>query len=112
MGSRVRVPPRSPSKIKYLEQFLKSPKIARVCTVSTNQLRPRGIAMSDQDDWDFAGEDDARAKLRAAMAYLLKGTTGMARHAIALEIMDTLRQVANGWPPGQPDPLDDDLPGG
>ena len=68
--------------------------------------------MSDQDDWDFAGEDDAKAKLRAAMAYLLKGTTGMARHAIALEIMDTLRQVANGWPPGQPDPLDDDLPGG
>jgi hypothetical protein len=68
--------------------------------------------MSDQDDRDFAGEDDAKAKLRAAMAYLLKGTIGTARHVIALEIMETLRQVANGWPPGQPDPLDDDLPGG
>ena len=46
------------------------------------------------------------------MAYLLKGTTGTARHVIALEIMETLRQVANGWPPGQPDPLDDGMPGG
>ena len=46
------------------------------------------------------------------MAYLLKGTTGTARHVIALEIMETFRQVASGWPPGQPDHLDDDLPGG
>jgi hypothetical protein len=68
--------------------------------------------MSDQDDWEFADADDAKAKLRAAMAYLLKGTTGPARHVIALEIMDTFRQVAKGWPAGQSDPLDDDLPGG
>ena len=46
------------------------------------------------------------------MAYFLKGTTGAARRVNALEIMKTLRQVANGWPPGQPYPLDDDLPDG
>ena len=68
--------------------------------------------MSDQDDWDFAGADDAKATLRAAMAYLLKGSTGTARHVIALEIMEILRQVANAPPPGQPDPFDDDAPGG
>ena len=68
--------------------------------------------MSDQDDWDFAGPDDAKAEIRAAMAYLLKDTTSTARHIIALEIMEILRQVANASPSGQSDPLDDDLPGG
>jgi hypothetical protein len=66
--------------------------------------------MSDQDDWDFAGADDAKAELRAAMAYLLKGTTSTARHIVQLEIMEILRQVANASPPGQP--FDDELPGG
>jgi hypothetical protein len=80
--------------------------------ISNLGSRREARAMSDQDDRDFAGEDDAKAKLRAAMAYLLKGTIGTPRHVIALEIMETLRQVANGWPPGQSDPLDDDLPGG
>lgn len=75
-------------------------------------LGARGTVVSDHDDRDFTGEDDARAKLRAAMAYFLKGTTGAARRVNALEIMKTLRQVANGWPPGQPYPLDDDLPDG
>ncbi len=68
--------------------------------------------MSDQDDWDFAGADDARAEIRAAVAYLLKGATGTARDVIALEIMEIVRQVANSLPPEQPNPLDDGLPGG
>ena len=68
--------------------------------------------MSDQDDRDFAGEDDAKAKLRAAMAYLLKGTTGTARHVIALEIIAIVRQVASGLPPEPPNSLDGGLPGG
>jgi len=68
--------------------------------------------MSNQADWDFAGDDDAKAEMRAAMAYLLHGTTGAARHAIELEIMEVLRQVANASPAGQPDPFDDELPGG
>jgi hypothetical protein len=31
--------------------------------------------MSDDDDWDFAGPDDAKLTIRAAIRYLLKGTT-------------------------------------
>ena len=71
-----------------------------------------GAVMSDEFDWDFAGADDAKAEMRAAMAYLLKGTTGTSRHIIELEIMEILRQVASASPTGQPDPFDDELPGG
>jgi hypothetical protein len=35
------------------------------------------------------------------MAYLLKGATGTARDFIALEVMEILRQVANGTPSRQ-----------
>jgi hypothetical protein len=69
--------------------------------------------MSDQDDWDFAGADDAKAEIRAAVGYLLRNTTGGgARGDIVQEIIAIVRQVASGLPPEQPDPLDDGLPGG
>ena len=32
--------------------------------------------MSDQNDWEFAGPDDAKAEIRAAVEYLLRGATG------------------------------------
>lgn len=64
--------------------------------------------MSDQDDWDFAGEDDAKAQIRAAVRYLLKGAAGSDRGDIVREILDIVGEVAHGLP----DPLDDDLPGG
>jgi hypothetical protein len=68
--------------------------------------------MSDQDDWDFAGADDAKAEIRAAVGYLLKGATGSTRGDIVQEIIAIVRQVANGLPSDQPDSLDDGLPGG
>jgi hypothetical protein len=69
--------------------------------------------MSDQDDWDFAGADDAKAEIRGAVRYLLKGATGGIRGDIVQEIIAIVRDVANGQPPpGRPDPLDDDMPGG
>jgi hypothetical protein len=68
--------------------------------------------MSDDDDWDFAGDDDAKVTIRAAVHYLLKGATGGARSDIVQEIIAIVRQVSNGPPPGQPDPLNDDTPGG
>jgi hypothetical protein len=43
--------------------------------------------MSDQDDWDFAGPDDAKAELRAAVAYLLNAAAGSDRGDIVREIM-------------------------
>jgi hypothetical protein len=68
--------------------------------------------MSDLDDWDFAGADDAKMTIRAAIHYLLKGATGGARGDIVQEIISIVRQVSNEPPSGQPDPLDDDTPGG
>jgi hypothetical protein len=60
--------------------------------------------MSDPDDWDFAGAGDAKAEIRAAVGYLLKGITGPARDVIALEIIKIVHQVANGLPPEQRNP--------
>jgi len=68
--------------------------------------------MSDQDDWEFAGPDDAKAETRAAVGYLLRGATGGARGDIVQEIITIVRQVASGLPPEQGNPLDDGLPGG
>jgi hypothetical protein len=68
--------------------------------------------MSDQDDWDFAGDDDAKAAIRAAVRYLLRGATGGARGDIVQGIITIVRQIANEPPRGQPDPLDHDMPGG
>lgn len=72
----------------------------------------RGAVTSDQDDWDFAGAEDAKAEIRAAVAYLLKGATGRARGDIVQEIIAIARQVASGLPPEQLSSLDDDMPGG
>jgi hypothetical protein len=69
--------------------------------------------MSDLDDWEFAGPDDAKAEIRAAVGYLLTGATGGARGDIVQEIFVIARQgVAGGLPPGPPNSLDDGLPSG
>jgi len=68
--------------------------------------------MSDQDDWEFVDPDDAKAEIRAAVEYLLRGATGGARGDIVQEIIAIVRQVASGLPPEQGNPLDDGLPGG
>jgi hypothetical protein len=68
--------------------------------------------MSDQDDWDFSGPDDAKAEIRASVGYLLRDATGGARSDIVQEIIAIVRQVASGLPPERPDPLDDGLPSG
>jgi hypothetical protein len=68
--------------------------------------------MSDQDDWDFSGPDDAKAEIRAAVAYLLRGATGGARGDIVQEIITIVRNAASGSPPEPPDLMDDGMPGG
>jgi hypothetical protein len=67
--------------------------------------------MSDHDDWEFAGPDDAKAEIRAAVGYLLRGATGGARGDIVQEIIAIVRQIAS-VPPERPNPLDDGFPGG
>jgi hypothetical protein len=68
--------------------------------------------MSDEVDWDFAGADDAKAEIRAAVGYLLKDAVGTARDLIALQVIEIVRQVANGLPPERRNSLDDGFPGG
>jgi hypothetical protein len=68
--------------------------------------------MSDQDDWDFAGADDAKAEIRAAVAYLLKKAAGRDRGDVMREIVGIMTEVARGLAPGGQNPLDDDMPGG
>jgi hypothetical protein len=68
--------------------------------------------MSDQDNWEFSGADEAKAEIRAAVRYLLRGATGGARGDIVQEIISIVRQVASGLPSEQPNSLDDGLPGG
>ncbi len=68
--------------------------------------------MSDELDWNFVDKDDAKAEIRAAVEYLLRDATGGYRGDIVQEIISIVRAVASGSPPGQPDPFDDDMPGG
>jgi hypothetical protein len=69
--------------------------------------------MSDEVDWAFGGPDDAKAEIRAAVRYLLKGTAGSDRSDIVQEIIAIVNEVAGGLPPGGgQDPLDDGMPGG
>jgi hypothetical protein len=70
------------------------------------------MSMSDELDWNFVDEDDAKAEIRAVVEYLLRGATGGARGDIVQEITAIVRQVASGLPPEQGNPLDAGLPGG
>jgi hypothetical protein len=72
-------------------------------------MRP---VMADQDDAEFSGADDAKVTIRAAVRYLLRGATDGLRGDIVQEIITIVRQAANEPPSGQPNPLDDDMPGG
>ena len=55
---------------------------------------------------EFAGAEDAKAEIRAAVGYLLRGATGGARGDITQAIISTVRQVAAGLPPERPIYLD------
>jgi hypothetical protein len=68
--------------------------------------------MSDEDDWEFADAGDAKVTIRAAVRYLLRGTTDGIRGDIVQEIITIVRQASNEPSTGQADPLDDDMPGG
>jgi hypothetical protein len=52
--------------------------------------------MSAQIDWDFAGDEDAKAEIGAAVRYLLKDATGSARGDVIRDIVEIVHDVANG----------------
>jgi hypothetical protein len=57
--------------------------------------------MSAQIDWDFAGDDDARAEIGAAVRYLLKDASDSARGDIVRSIVEIVHEAANDPnPPG------------
>jgi hypothetical protein len=63
--------------------------------------------MTVQIDWDFAGDEDAKAEIGAAVRYLLKDATGSARGDIVREIIEIVHDVATGLlPPQHQNPLD------
>jgi hypothetical protein len=80
--------------------------------VCKERYASEAMSMSDQDNWEFVDPDDAKAEIRAAVGYLLRGATGGARGDIVQEIIAIVRQVASGLPPEPPNSLDDGLPGG
>jgi hypothetical protein len=57
--------------------------------------------MSVQVDWDFEGDGDAKAEIAAATRHLLKDATGSARGDIVREIIEMVRDVADGRLPFQ-----------
>ena len=68
--------------------------------------------MSNQDDWDFASDDDAKMTIGAAVRYLLKGVPATDRGDVAAEIIEIVRHAAHNLPPDSPDPFEDEGPGG
>jgi hypothetical protein len=68
--------------------------------------------MSGLEDSKFAGADDAKATIRAAVRYLLRGTTDGVRGDISQGIITIVRQAAQVEPSNQPLPFDYDAPGG
>jgi hypothetical protein len=68
--------------------------------------------MSDEFYGNFVDSAAAKAELRAAVEYLLRDATGAARGDVVQEIIAIVRDAANGVPAREPDPLDDDMPGG
>ena len=52
-------------------------------------------------DWNFAGDADAKAEIAAAIRYLLRDADGSTRGDIVREIMEIVRNVADGLPSQQ-----------
>jgi hypothetical protein len=58
--------------------------------IGTRARHGQGTA-SDQEDWDFAGADDAKMTIRATIRYLLKGATDGVRGDIVQQITTIVR---------------------
>jgi hypothetical protein len=63
--------------------------------------------MTVQIDWDFTGDDDAKAEIGAAVRYLLRDATGSARGDIVRDIIEIVGDAAIELvPPQHPNPPD------
>lgn len=66
--------------------------------------------MSEEVEWNFAGPEDAKAEIRAAVHYLLNGKAGSDRGDVVREIVEIVRNAANSTEPLNS--LDEGFPGG
>jgi hypothetical protein len=67
--------------------------------------------MSDEDDWDFVGEGDAKLMILAAVRYLLESASASDRGDVVIEIIEVVRQAAQGLSVGESDRFGDETPG-
>jgi hypothetical protein len=67
--------------------------------------------MPEQFNWDFRNPRDPKAEIRSAVGHLLSGISGNARADMVRDIIEIVREVADGLAPGRSDPFDDDMPG-
>ena len=65
----------------------------------------------DLNDWEFADDEEANMTIRAAVHYRLMGVAASDRGDIVSEIIEIVRRAAHDQP-DQPDPFDDEEPGG
>jgi hypothetical protein len=69
--------------------------------------------MSDEHESGFTGEYDAKAKIRAAVRYLLQSTAGSDRGDVVQQIFAVVNEEARGLSPGSSQsPVYDGMPGG
>jgi hypothetical protein len=86
-----------PSGVFLFDWILSTAVPQGMALVCKQRYASEAMSMSDQNDWEFAGPDDARAEIRAAVGYLLRDATGGARGDIVQEIIAIVRQVASGF---------------
>lgn len=61
----------------------------------TDPTGKASAVMSDQEDWGFAGDDDAKMTIRAGVRYLPKGVPGSDRGDVTSEITEIVRQAVH-----------------
>src|SRR4051812_45968506 len=57
--------------------------------------------MKVQTDWEFAGDEEAKAEIATAVRYLLHDRTGSGRRDIVRELIEIVHDAADGLLPAQ-----------
>jgi hypothetical protein len=66
--------------------------------------------MSDEDDWDFAGGDDAMLMILAAVRYLLENASASDRGDVVTEIIEIACQGERDLSVDRSKPFNDETP--
>jgi head-tail adaptor len=80
-------------------------------TKGSREFSEAAMSNLDINDWIFADDEEANMSIRAAVHYRLKGVASGDRIEIVSEIIEIVRQAVHDMF-DQPDPFDEDAPGG